>query len=200
MAKLGFKQLLSDSGIFVYKDKNGAPKVIVIVYVDDAIFLGRDMSIVRREKDLFMKIWECRDLGDTKEFLRMRILRGNGYITIDQQDYLHKVLEHFDLINAKAAPTPLPMGYILTPNEAPVDEQLHHKFQQVIGSLLYIMLETCPNIAFAVTKLSQFAANPSKHHLVKALYICHYLIGTPEYRIIYSGRKQRGFIAYADSD
>jgi hypothetical protein len=40
MAKLGFKRLLSDSGIFVYKDKNGAPKVIVIVYVDDAIFLG----------------------------------------------------------------------------------------------------------------------------------------------------------------
>ena len=38
MAKLGFKRLLSDSGIFVYKDKNGAPKVIVIVYVDDAIF------------------------------------------------------------------------------------------------------------------------------------------------------------------
>jgi len=56
MAKLGFKQLLSESGIFVYKDKNGTPKVIVIIYVDDAIFLGRDMSIVKRVKDLFMKI------------------------------------------------------------------------------------------------------------------------------------------------
>jgi len=70
----------------------------------------------------------------------------------------------------------------------------------VIGSLLYIMLGTRPDIAFAVTKLSQFTANPTKDHLVKALYICHYLIGTPEYRIIYSSRKQRGFIAYADSD
>jgi len=200
MAKLGFKRLLSDSGIFVYKDKNGAPKVIVIVYVDDAIFLGQDMFIVKRVKDLFMKIWECRDLGDTKEFLHIRIVHGNGYITIDQQDYLRKVLECFDLINTKVAPTPLPMGYVPTPNEAPIDEQLHHKFRQVIGSLLYIMLGTCPDIAFAVTKLSQFAANPSKDHLVKALYICRYLIGTPEYRIIYSGRKQRGFIAYADSD
>jgi hypothetical protein len=82
MAKLGFKQLLSDSGIFVYKDKNGAPKVIVIVYVDNAIFLGQDMSIVRRVKDLFMKIWKCCDLGDTKEFLHMRIVHGNGYITV----------------------------------------------------------------------------------------------------------------------
>jgi hypothetical protein len=62
------------------------------------------------------------------------------------------------------------------------------------------MLGTHPDIAFAVTKLPQFAANLSKDHLIKALYICHYLIGTPEYRIIYSSRKQRGFIAYADSD
>jgi hypothetical protein len=83
---------------------------------------------------------------------------------------LCKVLERFNLINAKAAPTLLPMGYVPTPNKAPVDEQLCHKFQQVIGSLLHIMLETCPNIAFAVTKLSQFAANPSKDHLVKVLY------------------------------
>ena len=82
MAKLSFKQLLSDSGIFVYKDKKGAPKVIVIVYVDDAIFLGQDMSIVRRVKDLFMKIWECHDLGDTKEFLCMRIVCGNHCMQI----------------------------------------------------------------------------------------------------------------------
>jgi hypothetical protein len=40
MAKLGFKRLLSDSGIFVYRDKYGIPKVIVMVYVDDAIILG----------------------------------------------------------------------------------------------------------------------------------------------------------------
>jgi hypothetical protein len=130
----------------------------------------------------------------------MRIVQGNGFIAIDQRDYLHKVLERFDLINAKSAPTPLPIGYVPAPNEAPVDENLHHRFQQVISSLLYIMLGTRPNIAFAVTKLLQFAANPSKDHLAKALYICHYLISTPDYRIIYSGRKEKGFITYADSD
>jgi len=62
------------------------------------------------------------------------------------------------------------------------------------------MLETRPDIAFAVTKLSQFATNPSKDHLVKALYIYCYLIRTPDYRIIYNGRKVKSFIAYADSD
>jgi hypothetical protein len=81
-----------------------------------------------------------------------------GYI------YLHKVLEHFDLINAKVAPTPLPMGYVPTPNEAPVDENLCHKFQELIGSLLYIMLGTHPDIAFAVTKVSQFTDWASDIH------------------------------------
>ena len=37
----------------------------------------------------------------------------------------------------------------------------------MIGSLLYLMLGTRPDIAFAVTKLAQFAANPSKDHLEK---------------------------------
>ena len=54
-----------------------------------------------------MKIWECRDLGDTQEFLRMRIIKSKGRIKIDQVDYLHKVLQRFDLLNAKAPPTPL---------------------------------------------------------------------------------------------
>ena len=42
-----------------------------------------------------------------------------------------------------------------TPNSEPVDKELCQKYQQMIGSLLYIMLGTRPDIAFAVTKLSQ---------------------------------------------
>ena len=67
----------------------------------------------------------------------------------------------------------------------------------MIGLLLYIILETHPNVAFVVINLLQFVANPFKNHLVKTLYIYHYLIDTSEYRIIYSGRKQRG-LAYAN--
>ena len=55
-----------------------------------------------------MDKWECRDLGDVKEFLRMRITR-NGYdIHLDQIDYLKKVLERFKMANANSHPTPAP--------------------------------------------------------------------------------------------
>jgi len=73
-------------------------------------------------------------------------------------------------------------------------------FQQIIGSLLYIMLRTRPDIAFAVTKLAQHAANPSKKHLDKAKYILRYLAGTVKYALVYKGASNKGLIAYTDSD
>ena len=51
------------------------------------------------------------------------------------------------------------------------------------GGVLYIMLGTRPDIAYAVTKLSQFSVNPSCKHLDKALYICRYLAGTLNYAL-----------------
>jgi hypothetical protein len=62
------------------------------------------------------------------------------------------------------------------------------------------MLGTRPDIAFAVTKLAQYAANPSQEHLTKALYICRYLIGTKKYALCYDGSTGQGLSACTDSD
>ena len=86
-----------------------------------------------------------------------------------------------------------------TPSETPENPKHKSHYQQVIGSLLYLILGTHPDIAFAVTKMLQFAANPSEEHLSKALYICHYLVGTANYLLTY-GRSRDGIIAYADAD
>ena len=71
MKSLGFERLLSDVGLFVCKDYKEI--IIAIVYVDDAMFFGKDKAKVDYKKKLFMDRWECRDLGEVKEFLRMRI-------------------------------------------------------------------------------------------------------------------------------
>jgi hypothetical protein len=161
--------------------------------------MGPDIHQVDMVKAMFMDIWECRDLGDTREFLRMNIHRQGNTIILEQKEYLRKVLERFNMHNARSAPTPLPMGYTPSPNLEPVDEQLRTRYQQVIGSLLYLMLGTRPDIAFAVTKMAQCASNPSEEHYQKALYICRYLAGTAGYSLIY-GKKDSGLIAYADAD
>jgi Reverse transcriptase (RNA-dependent DNA polymerase) len=190
MEAMGFKHLKSDSGVFVLM-RSGRPEIIVIVYVDDAVFLGHQKHLVNNYKECFMHTWECHNLGETKEFLKMRITCLKGVITLDQKDYLMTVLKHFKVYNVKEASTPLPSGYNPVPNKLSVNKKLHTKYQQVIGSLLYLMLGIRPDIAFAVMKMAQFAANPSEEHLTKALYICKYLAGTTDYSLQYGLEARR---------
>jgi hypothetical protein len=106
MHELGFKRLVSDAGLFVCKDYKDI--IIAIVYVDDAMFFGKNTVRVNEKKKLFMDKWECRDLGDVKEFLRMRITRKGQDIHLDQCAYL-EVLARFGMTNAKSAPTTSPI-------------------------------------------------------------------------------------------
>ena len=130
----------------------------------------------------------------------MRIVRKARAIHLDQTAYLDKVLHRFGLVNAKAVDTPLPAGYRPALNTKEVNLVLRQRFQTVIGSLLYIMLGTRPDIAFAVTTLARFAANPSQDHLDKALYICRYLGSTRNYALVFDGKSGLGLNACVDSD
>ena len=198
MEKLGFTSLSSDAGIFLYRGQGSF--VIAIVYVDDAIFMGPVRSLAYEMKHRFMKQWETRDLGEVTEFLRMRITREGSKIHIDQTKYLETVLQRCGMTASKPATTPLPAGYVPQISGTNASPELRSRYQTVIGSLLYLMLGTRPDISFAVTKLAQHAANPSEDHLSKALYICRYLVGTSKYRLTYDGESGSGISACTDSD
>ena len=61
------------------------------------------------------------------------------------------------------------------------------------------MIGTCPDIAFAVTHLSQFSTNPTKDHYKAAQHICCYLVGTRDYKLVYTWEEDKGLVAYTDS-
>jgi hypothetical protein len=67
MQELGFEQLKSGAGLFMYKQ--GKDIVLAIIYVDDALFCGPSKSLVKKIKATLMKNWECQDLGEPCEFL-----------------------------------------------------------------------------------------------------------------------------------
>jgi hypothetical protein len=62
------------------------------------------------------------------------------------------------------------------------------------------MIGTRPDIAFAVTKLAQFSANPSQEHFERAKYICRYLVGTKNYSLVFKHAPGKGLATYTDSD
>ena len=102
--------------------------------------------------------------------------------------------------NAKSVRTPLPMGYNPKISETEATSDLQSQYQSVIGSLLYIMLGTRPDLAFAVIRMSQFCANPSQEHLSRALYIVRYLGSTKNLALRFNGANHNGFLEYTDSD
>ena len=159
MNELGFKRLVSDAGLFICKDYKEI--IIAIVYVNDAMFFGKNRAQVDFKKKLFMDKWECCDLGEVKEFLHMHITPKGKDIRLDQHDYLDKVLERFSMTNARSAPTPLPSNWVPQLDKGKASPELLRNYQSILGLLLYLMIGTRPDIAFAVTKLAQFSANPS---------------------------------------
>jgi hypothetical protein len=142
LMKLGFKRCLSDTGIYTLTENNHT--LVVVLYVDDVLFMGNNMLLLKEKKTAFMKMWECRDLGPISEYLRMKIVRdrNNKKLIIDQIDYAKKVVEHFGQQNAKPTYIPLPVGYQPKVNEGIAKPEQRSYYQSIIGSLLYLALGT----------------------------------------------------------
>src|SRR5260370_25281693 len=176
--------------------------LVVVLYVDDVLFLGNNKTLLMEKKNAFMKKWECRDLGHISEYLKMQIVRDRKKkkLIVDQISYAKKVVERFGQQNAKPTNTPLPVGYIPKANEGVVEPKQRTYYQSIIGSLLYLALGTRPDIAHAVILMSQFMVNPSEDHIQKSLHIVRYINMHINAKIIYDGQNQEGFIAYADAD
>ena len=51
-------------------------------------------------------------------------------------------------------------------------------YHSIVGSLMYAMIVTRPNIAFAVGALSRLLSNPGKKHWEAMKFILKYLCGT----------------------
>ena len=198
LKELGFNKIYADAGIFVSRDKKGT-FVIMLAYVDDIIVTGPNTAYVISKKQMFMQKWECRDLGSCKEFLRMTIEYENGDIKISQSKYLQRVLERFDMQDSRYAQTPLPTGYKPSKYLGPCTPELRSKYQQAIGSLLYLMIGTRPDICFAVSLMAKFSNNPSEDHFNRVKYIMRYLNGTKNYCLRYQGKSNLGIYAYCDA-
>jgi hypothetical protein len=98
---------------------------------------------------------------------------------------VEKVLSHFGYKDSKPSPTPYDPSLILRKNKRIGRDQL--RYSQMIGSLMYLASVTRPHISFAVSKLSRFTSNSGDDHWHALERVMHYLVGTMDYGIHYSG-------------
>jgi hypothetical protein len=73
-------------------------------------------------------------------------------------------------------------------------------YASAVGSLMYAMVCTRPDIAQAVGVVSRYMANPGREHWQAVKWILRYLRGTCGVRILYGRGDGRGLTGYCDSD
>ena len=176
--------------------------MILILYVDDLLLLGEDLSKIEDVKRQLGKLYQMKDLGPASSYLGIRITgdRDTQAIWIDQQVYIENTLKRFELQDANSTKTPLPAGIHLEKSEEPVALNTKTYYQQIIGMLIYAVIGTRPNMAFVAMRLSQFNNNPTQEHIKYTKYVLRYLKGTKELKIKYDGASDAGLIGYSDSD
>ena len=72
-------------------------------------------------------------------------------------------------------------------------------YREAIGSLMWAAVATRPDIAFAVSLLSQFLENPGEIHWKAVKRVMRYLNRTKNYKLTL-GRNHDGLLGYADAD
>lgn len=73
------------------------------------------------------------------------------------------------------------------------------KYQSMIESMMFVMIETRSNIAFVIFMLSRFAKNPTKTHIEAIKRIIRYLKSTKNQGITYEGVSLK-MVGYSNSD
>ena len=129
------------------------------------------MSEVDKLKVQFKQEFEMKDLGAAKKILGMEIHknRQEEKLFLSQKKYIKKVLEGFDMLDAKPVKTPLAAHFQLSADLSPqTDEEekyiSHVPYATAVGSIMYAMVCTRPDISHAVSVISQYMDRPGKGH------------------------------------
>jgi hypothetical protein len=180
--------------------------IILLLYVDDMLVAGPNKDRIKDLKAQLAREFEMKDLGPANKILGMQIYRdrNNRKIWLSQKNYLKKILRRFNMQDCKPISTPLPINFKLSSSMSPSSEAERMEMSRVpyasaVGSLMFAMICTRPDIAQAVGAVSRYMANPGKEHWSTVKRILRYVKGTSNATLCYGGSDfvVRG---YVDSD
>jgi hypothetical protein len=125
----------------------------------------------------------------------MEIKRKHAYRNtwLNKRKYIETILHMFNMQECKLVKFPIPVGVKLSAKQCPKtqeeeEDMSHVPYASVVGSLMYAMVYTRPNIAHAVGVLSRYMSKLRKEHWTVVKRVFRYVCGTTNHAICYQGR------------
>lgn len=170
MLRKGYMKCNFDHCVY-HKQLRANQYIYLLIYVDDMLIACKDKAEIENLKTILKFEFEMKNLGAAKRILGIDIKRDRrkGALNLSQTGYLKKIVELFGMNNCKPVFTPILAHFKLyaVKGDLSKDEESHMKkvpYSNAVGSLMYAMIGTKPDIAYGVSLVSRFVSKPSRDH------------------------------------
>ncbi|MBW0537075.1 hypothetical protein O181_076790 [Austropuccinia psidii MF-1] len=123
--------------------------------------------------------------------------------SLDQEHYIKELADKYEIKNLIPSNTPLkPNLQLLISSDKEHEEfnNLNINYRSAVGSLNYISCNTCPDITFAVSHLSQFLEKPGIPHWNACIQVLRYLYYSKTLCLTFKNHGFHHIKTYADTD
>lgn len=199
--ELGFTQSKADACLYSKRINNNW--CFILIYVDDILIAAESIKVVKEIKDKISLKFDIDDLGEIKHYLGIEIMKeADGFYSLNQSGYINKITHEFGLSDAKISNVPIQVNY--GKDVAKGDDGLltsNMQYQRLIGCLLYISVNTRPDIAAGVSILAQKVSQPRIEDWNELKRIVKYLKGTSNIKLVLGKTNEHELIyGYADAN
>ncbi len=173
-------------------------KLLIALYVDDGLVAAKNDEDLQRFLSDLKSQFEV-TVSSSSCFLGLQYSQlDDGSIVINQESYTKKVLQKFGMFECNKVATPCERQGNDVVNEPCCDDI---PYREAVGSLMYLATGTRPDIAYAVSSVSQALDKPTLRSWTMVKRIFRYLSGTIKLGIVYRHNEQSGVLKiYSDAD
>src|SRR6266516_3183829 len=181
----GFIQTYDE--VCIYNKVSGCSVAFLILYVDDILLIRNDIEFLDSMKGYLNKNFSMKDLGEATYILGIKIYRDRSrrLIGLSQSTYLDKVLKKFKMDQSKKGFLPVLQGVRVSAAQRPTSAEDREKmsvipYASAIGSIMYAMLCTRPDVNLAISLVGRYQSNPGMDHWTAVKNILKYLKRTKD--------------------
>jgi hypothetical protein len=164
-------------------------KLAIIIYFDDLLLFSCSLNEITKMKISLSQKYEITDLGKLYQFLGLWITRDHPSrrLFLHQIPYISNILNGVGIKSCNRIFMPIRVKTQLRPSENKSEITEMVQYQSVVGKLMYGMLGTRPDLAYAVSTLSKFNHCPIMDHHSALKSVFRYLKQTANLGILYDG-------------